>query len=179
MVYIKATRCVQRRAVTVVNQTSETMLSWHLRISSTSCPPSPVVCTLYVCVYPSPTPTPTLFYQAFSFLWPALIRVAVVRRSDLWPRVTAGSRQFITCLPTRPHTVRMTGGAGGRTARYFSRNSPETKRLLFAATEEMSMFRLFIHSQKLASLFFFSRGSGFYFYPAGNSRIHSTSVLSP
>ncbi|KAK5852643.1 hypothetical protein PBY51_006494 [Eleginops maclovinus] len=41
-----------------------------------------------------------------------------------------------------PHSVRMIGG--GWTARYRSRNSPETKRLFFAATEEMCLFFSFI-----------------------------------
>lgn len=37
------------------------------------------------------------------------------------------------------------------TARYQSRNSPETKRLFFAATEEMCAFSIFIHSGQPAS----------------------------
>lgn len=37
-------------------------------------------------------------------------------------------------------------GVGGWTARYRSRNSPETKRLFFAATEEMCACSLFIQS---------------------------------
>lgn len=48
-------------------------------------------------------------------------------------------------LPTMLYSVRMTGwagwmGDGGWAARYRSRNSPETKRPFFAATEEMCAF---------------------------------------
>lgn len=57
------------------------------------------------------------------------------------------SRRFIPYLPTVPRSVRMMGwtwsdGGGGRTARYWSRNSPETKRLFFAGTEEVCMCSL-------------------------------------
>lgn len=43
-------------------------------------------------------------------------------------------------------------GGGGRTARYRSRNSPETKGLFFAATQEMCAFSLFIHSFRTTGL---------------------------
>lgn len=89
-------------------------------------------------------------------LWVAHGGVEAVSRSDLWPGVTTGSRRFMPYLPTMPYSVRMTGwagwtGGGGWTARYRSRNSPETKRLFFAATEEMCAFSLFIHPGQQAS----------------------------
>lgn len=89
-------------------------------------------------------------------LWVAHGGVEAASRSDLCPGFTTGSRQFIPYLPTMPHSVGMmwwawwTGGWGWM-ARYRSRNSPETKRLFFAAAEEMCMCGLFTQTGQRAS----------------------------
>lgn len=75
--------------------------------------------------------------------------IEAASRSDLWPGITAESRRFIPYLPTmlrsvktiQPSTV-VDGGGGGvepDQARYRSRNSPETKKLLFTATGSTCM----------------------------------------
>lgn len=123
-----------------------------------------------------------------SFQWPCSYLPALILAGCLWRRW--GSEQ-VWFVARRHHWVQtiytyhtfpqcltlsgwqgswVDGGVGGWTARYWSRNSPETKRLFCAATEEMCAFSVFIHSgqQAFAAPFVFPAGSG-WFCSAGNS----------
>lgn len=99
---------------------------------------------------------PPVAVQLSDSLDPCRLHTEAASRSDLWTGITAESRRFILYLPTMLPWWWMGGEVEADQARYRSRNSPETKKLFFTATESVCMCGFFTWTQReaLVSTFF-------------------------
>lgn len=115
---------------------------------------------LVVVNYLSHTHTLTHSDAMISFQWPCSYLPALILAGCSWRRWGSEQVWFVVRRHHRVQTIYTIPshnaslcqdvirgeGVGGWTARYRSRNSPETKRLFFAAKEEMCACSLFIQS---------------------------------